>query len=119
MPIKFSNDKPIFLQVAEILKAEIISGKYGPNEKLPSVRDLAQIFLINPNTIQKALQLLEDDGLIITDRTNGKFISITEDEIKSHQQKTISQELDLFVERMHILGLTNSEIKNLINNIGD
>ena len=61
MPIKFSSDKPIFLQVADIIKSDIISGKLQANDKIPSVRELALFYSINPNTVQKALQVLEDD----------------------------------------------------------
>ena len=73
MPIKFSNDKPIFLQLVDIIKSDIIRGKFKTNEKLPSVREFALMYSVNPNTIQKALQILEDEKLITTDRTNGKY----------------------------------------------
>ena len=115
MPIKFSNDKPIFLQLAEIIKGNILSGKYKINEKLPSVRELALIFAINPNTVQKALQLLEDDGLIVTDRTNGKYVAENSSVIKKQKEIIINSEIDSFFERMRALGLKDNEIKELIN----
>lgn len=119
MPIKFSNDKPIFMQLAKILKEHIISGKYKSNEKLPSVRELALIYSINPNTVQKALQILENDGLVITDRTNGKFVAENDNLINKQKKKTIENEIDLFIEKMEALGLSLKEIKNMINNIGE
>ena len=115
MPIKFSNDKPIFLQLAEIIKGNIVSGKYEVNEKLPSVREFALMYSINPNTVQKALQLLEDDGLIVTDRTNGKFVAENSGVIKRQKEIIINNELDNFFDKMQTLGLTIEEIKELVN----
>ena len=119
MPVKFSNDKPIFLQLADMIKSDIVSGKFKTTEKLPSVREFALSFGINPNTVQKALQILEDDGLIVTDRTNGKFVAGSTQKIEAQKSKTITQEIDLFIEKMKSLGLGLNEIKNLINKRGE
>ena len=119
MPVKFSNDKPIFLQLADMIKSDIVSGKYKITEKLPSVREFALSFGVNPNTVQKALQILEDDGLILTDRTNGKFVAGSNDKIQAQKLKTITQEIDLFIEKMKSLWLELNEIKDLINNRGE
>ena len=119
MPIKFSSDKPIFLQVADIIKSDIISGKLQANDKIPSVRELALFYSINPNTVQKALQVLEDDGLIVTNRTNGKFVAQNTNNLESQKTKTINSEVELFFEKMKSFGLSATEIKNLVNRIGD
>lgn len=114
MYIKFSNDKPIFIQVADLIKSDIIKGKFKTNEKLPSVREFALKYSINPNTVQKALQLLEEDKLIITDRTNGKFVSESSKLIELQKSKLIEKEIDLFIDKMQTLGLSIQEIKELI-----
>ena len=119
MPVKFSNDKPIFLQLADIIKGDILSGKLKTNEKLPSVRDYALTYSINPNTVQKALQILEDDGLIITNRTNGKFVAENFNKINKEKSKMITQEINSFFEKMKNLGYTIQEIKKLISDIGE
>lgn len=118
MPVKFSNDKPIFIQLAEILKSMIVSGKIKVNEKLPSVRELSLTYSINPNTVQKALQILEDDGLIKTDRTNGKFVVESSNLIKNQKEQLIQAEVNLFFEKMNSLGLSNDDIKKIINKVG-
>lgn len=61
----FDNERPIYLQVLEQLKIDIISRKYESGTRLPSVRELAVFFKINPNTMQKALQELEEKNLFI------------------------------------------------------
>ena len=119
MLVKFSNDKPIFLQLAEIIKVDIISGKIKEGEKLPSVRDFALSYGVNPNTVQKSLQILEDDGLIFTDRTNGKFVSCGEELLKNEKDKAVCEELMQFIEKMNSFGVGKTEIINLINKMGE
>ena len=119
MGYNFANDKPIFLQLADVIKSDIVSGKFKITEKLPSVRFFAFEFGVNPNTVQKALQILEDEGLIVTDRTNGKFVAGSTEKIEAQKSKTITQEIDLFIEKMKSLGLGLDEIKNLINKRGE
>ena len=118
MGYNFSNDKPIFLQLAEVIKNQIVSGKFLPCEKLPSVRDLAMSFGVNPNTVQKALQILEDEGLIYTDRTNGKFVSENHDKISVTKRQIIAQEINAFFDKMKSMGLTENEIIKMINERG-
>ena len=55
MAWELDSDRPIFIQIVERIQMEIISGKYSPGDKLPSVRDLAAVAAVNPNTMQKAL----------------------------------------------------------------
>ena len=57
------------------IKTDIISGNIKSGDKLPSVREYASMFKVNPNTMQKALIELENLGLIYTERTNGKFVT--------------------------------------------
>ena len=63
MAWNLNSDRPIFLQIVERIEMDIISGKYRPGDKLPSVRDLAAEAAVNPNTMQKAFQELEHTGL--------------------------------------------------------
>ena len=63
------------MRLSDIITNEITSGKLQPGQKIPSVREYAMLFKANPNTICKALSILEDKKLIYTERTNGKFVS--------------------------------------------
>ena len=83
MQYNFNNEYPIYLQIVEIITSEITSGTLKPGEKLLSVREYAQKFRVNPNTVVKALSILEDDKLIYTERTNGKFVTNDEELIKN------------------------------------
>ena len=75
MSYDFNNDIPIYLQIIEHIKLQIINKTYLPNQKIPSVRDLSVLYEVNPNTVQKALTELETMGLIFTESTNGKFVT--------------------------------------------
>ena len=75
MNFNFDTERPIYIQIMDIIKNNIIRGEYLPGSKLPSVRELSTLFKVNPNTIVKSLYFLENEGLIYTDRTNGKFIT--------------------------------------------
>ena len=75
MEYSFENNIPIYIQLLEYLKIYLISGVFKCGEKLPSVRDFAITFKVNPNTMQKALAELESMNLIYTERTNGKYVT--------------------------------------------
>lgn len=75
MDFTFDNNIPIYIQLLEYLKIYLISGVFKCGEKLPSVRDFANTFKVNPNTMQKALAELEGMNLIYTERTNGKYVT--------------------------------------------
>ena len=70
----FENDRPIYLQLVDKIRLDIVSGKLKQGEKLLSVREYAIKYKVNPNTMQKALVELEDEKLVYTERTNGNLL---------------------------------------------
>ena len=114
MPWNLDSSRPIYLQIIEREQMDIITGRYQPGDKLPSVRDLAQEAAVNPNTMQKALSELERSGLIYSQRTSGRFI--TEDKELIHQMKKelAAAEVSAFVAHMKQLGITPEEIRQLL-----
>lgn len=115
MSFDFKNDKPIYLQLIEHIKMQIISGKYQPMQKIPSVRELSVQYEVNPNTIQKALFELENMGLIFTERTNGKFVTNDLDIINNIKNSTISVMIDDFYKSMEDIGLNKSQVLEILN----
>ena len=75
MEFTFENNIPIYIQLLDYMKIYLISGVFKTGEKLPSVREFAATFKVNPNTMQKALSELENMNLIYTERTNGKYVT--------------------------------------------
>lgn len=114
MGYKFSSDRPIFLQIAEIIKADIVSGKIEVGQRLKSVREFSAEFGANPNTVQKALAELENNGLIFTDRTNGKFVAEDRLTILKGKQNIINQKISEFFKEMQTLGLSKTDIVQMV-----
>jgi len=115
---EFDNNIPIYIQLVEQLKKYIISGKIKPGERLPSVRELALLTKVNPNTMQKALTELEDEKLIFTERTNGKFVTNNEkiiDNLKKEYAKELSNK---YFTNMESIGFTKTETINYLKEIG-
>lgn len=114
MGFNFEGDMPIYLQIIEIIKMQIIGKRYLPNSKLPSVRALSLEYGINPNTIQKALVELEDMGLIYTESTNGKFVTNDENLILAIREQTIKKNIDKFLESMADIGINKSDLISIL-----
>ena len=113
------NDRPIYVQLMEIIKYQIISGVYKPGDKLPSVREFATEASVNPNTMQKALTELERENLIYTNRTSGKFISEDEAMIQKMRKDIATQEIQKFLDNMTKLGFTRQETIAIIEDISN
>lgn len=111
MEFVFDNDRPIYIQIVEYLRIEIISGNFKMGEKISSVRDLALLTKVNPNTMQKALFELEREGLIYTERTNGKYVTSDEKLIEKVKLEIIDEKVNNFLKDMKKIGITNEEIK--------
>lgn len=112
--MNFDNNTPIYIQLVEELKKSIISGTLKPNERIASVRDLALINKVNPNTMQKALSELESMKLIYTERTNGKFITNDIKLINEFKNKYADSLAYNYVKNMKSLGYSEEEIINKI-----
>ena len=114
MSFDFNNETPIYLQIIEFIKMQIITKEYLPNQKLPSVRELSMLYGVNPNTIQKSLGELEEMGLIYTERTNGKFVTNDSVVIEKVRQETINTMVDNFYESMAKVGIDKKSIIDIL-----
>lgn len=110
----FEQDRPIYTQLLEQIRLRIVCGAYGPGEKLPSVRELAQEAAVNPNTMQKALAELERTGLIYTQRTAGRFVTEEKELIQDCRQQLALEKIEGFLKTMTGLGYTKDEIVTLM-----
>lgn len=109
------TDRPIYAQLVERIQMQIVSGQYSPGDKLPSVRDLAAVAAVNPNTMQKAFAELERSGLIVTQRTNGRTVTGDAQRIREIRQMLAKEQVDLFLTKMKELGYTEEETVELIH----
>lgn len=118
MNFNFDNNIPIYIQLVEQLKIYIISGKLQSGEKLLSVRELATLSKVNPNTMQKALTELENMKLIYTERTNGKYVTTDKKLIMKYKRVYAKDLTRKYINDMKNLELTEEEIKQSISEFG-
>ena len=104
MDYNFDNERPIYVQLVEKLRVEIISGRLKPGERVASVRELALVLKVNPNTMQKALSELESEGLIYTERTNGKFVTQNQKLIEKIKKELANEKAKKYVSDMKDIG---------------
>jgi GntR family transcriptional regulator len=108
--VEFKDNIPIYLQIKQYLYRRIITGKLQPGSKIPSVRELAVLLTVNVNTVQRALQQMNTEGILFTKRGEGNFVTEDTKLLEKTKQELIEEELDKFVDSMAALGLTNKEI---------
>ena len=108
----FEGGIPIYLQLMDSFRQAIASGEYQPGDKLPAVRELAMEAGVNPNTMQRALQELEREGLVYSQRTSGRFV--TEDrEVLTQLRRTLSDScFSAMYEKLTALGMDELEIRS-------
>ena len=117
MPWDLKSDRPIYAQLIEQVELKICSGVYPLGSKLPSVRDLAQEASVNPNTMQRALATLEENGLVYTSRTSGRFVTEDAEMVKNTKNRLAQEHIQEFLERMTKLGFESNEILSIITSM--
>lgn len=119
MPWNLDSDRPIFIQILERIRLDIVSGRYQPGDKLPSVRELAAEAAVNPNTMQRAFAELERTGLVYSKRTSGRFITEDKDMIETLRAEIAESKIQLFLSGMQQLGYEKGQIMALMQRIMD
>ena len=114
MEWSFRGDQPIYSQLIQRIKQGIVSGDLSPGGRLPSVRDLATEAGVNPNTMQRALQELERDGMVYSQRTTGRFVTENMQVIERAKKKFAEEQIRSFLEAMKKLGYQWEEILALL-----
>lgn len=114
----FDNERPIYVQLVEKIRLDIISGKLKTSERIPSVRELALEARVNPNTMQKALAELEDEGLLYTERTNGKYVTDNKKIIEKIKNELAEEKVNNFLEDMKNIGISSDDIINYLKDLG-
>ena len=102
----FDNERPIYIQLVEMIRIDIVSGKFQKGQRLPSVRELALTMKVNPNTMQKALAELENEKLIYTERTNGKYVTEDEELIEKAKKELAQEKVNNYLKSMKNIGIS-------------
>ena len=110
----FDNKKPIYLQIMERIKLQIVSHTLEVNQQLPTVRELANEAGVNPNTIQRALSDLEREGFVYSKRTTGRFVTENQELIAQSRKQLSEEQLEHFVSSMAHFGYQKEELPGLV-----
>ena len=114
MQWQITNDAPVYAQLIAHIRQAIASGAFQPGERVPSVRDLALEAGVNPNTMQRALQELEREGLVFSQRTAGRFVTEEPMRIEEAKRALAGAHIERFVQSMTQLGYGPEEIITLL-----
>lgn len=110
--MEFDNEKPIYIQIASLLKEQIASGQYRAGDKLPSVREGAVLFEVSALTVQRVMQQLESEGIAFSRKGIGYFVR--EECVGSLQAKLTRKKTGEFVRTMKNCGLSLTEVQGLV-----
>ena len=109
MAWQFTSSRPIYQQIVDEIELRILNGTYEMGMRLPSVRDLAMLAAVNPNTMQRALSELEEMGLVSTQRNAGRTVTTDEEAVKRARSAKADLLAGTFLLQMKSLGLTREE----------
>ena len=108
--MEFKDNIPIYLQIEQYLYRQIALGKMKAGAKIPSVRKLALELPVNVNTVQRALQEMNTQGILYTKRGEGNFVTEDTELLSKTKQSLINNELVEFVQNMEKLGVKQDEL---------
>lgn len=114
MQWKFDGNAPIYTQLVDQMKLGIVSGEWIPGQRIPAVRELAVDAGVNPNTMQRALQELERQGLMFSQRTSGRFVTEDREMIEDAKRTLANRHISAFIRQMQALGYTRQQIVALL-----
>lgn len=116
--LNYRDSKPIYEQIKDGLKRLIITGAIAPDEKMPSVRELASQLAINPNTIAKAIRELEQEGYIYTITGRGSFAADRKD-ISAGRNDQLLKKFDEIVKELLFLNENKDDLKQRIEALAE
>lgn len=110
MTWKFDEKSPIYAQIAQHVKLQIISNQVQSGDQLPTVREYAEEAGVNPNTMQRAFIELEREGMVYSQRTAGRYVTQDKDLIAEKRLEVAQAELASFVANMQKIGFSKDDI---------
>ena len=110
MDKQLQENIPIYMQIMQKVREAIASGELAPGARVASVRELASAFAVNPNTMQRALNELEREGLLVSERTSGRFVTKDSAQIDAMRRQLAEEAAAQFRREMQTLGFSEAEM---------
>lgn len=114
MDWQFDSSMPIYTQLVYKIELAIVSGEFVRGQRLSAVRDMAAEAGVNPNTMQRAFQELERQGLVYTQRSNGRYVTEDMTVIENTKQALARENIKSFMDSMRRIGYSREEIIRLL-----
>ncbi len=114
MAWSFSGDKPVYIQIAQRITASVLSGEYKAGEQIPTVRQLALIAAVNPNTVQHAFVELEKEGIIVSQGTVGRYVTEDKAIIEEARGRIMGQLVENFAQKISRFSSDKAEILKMV-----
>lgn len=115
--MEFDSSRPIWQQLCEEFTRLIVTGQWAGGTKVPSVRELALHYGVNPNTVQRACAELDREGITISERTSGRFVTHDSDLLQQARKELAHTTVIEFVEKMKGFNLNPATVTQLIQNL--
>ncbi|HHV02841.1 MAG: GntR family transcriptional regulator [Bacteroidales bacterium] len=117
--MKFKDHKAIYLQIAESLCEKILNGKWNDEGRIPSVRELGATLGVNPNTVARTYDYLQQKKIIYNKRGIGYFVSpgARQEIVKTLKERFLQEELPEFMKRLSLLAIPFTDIEAYYNKL--
>lgn len=112
--MEFDDRTPIYVQIMDLIKQRIAAGELKAGAQLPSVRDLAEQVVVNPNTVQKAYLELEREGYVATQRGTGTFVCGDAGSVGELRRRLARETVRTCVIQLRSLGYTADEMASML-----
>lgn len=114
--LNFRDSKPIYEQVEDGIRKLVVNNLIAADEKLPSVRELASKYALNPNTISRAYRELEEQGYIYTLNGKGTFVAANE-KVNDMRKEELMQQFDELVKELSFLMVPTEQLVERVSNV--
>ena len=112
--LKLNEESPIYMQIVRFVKIKMVNRQVRDGDELPSRRVLSAVLEVNPNTIQKAYRLMEEEGILVSFAGSKSLLQFDESLVDKYRKELLAVEAEKYIEEVKKLGLTAEEAVELI-----
>ena len=112
--LKLNEESPIYMQIVRFVKIKMVNRQVRDGDELPSRRVLSAVLEVNPNTIQKAYRLMEEEGILVSFAGSKSLLQFDEGLIDKYRKELLTGEAKKYIEEVKTMGLTTDEALELI-----
>ncbi|MFI3250387.1 MAG: GntR family transcriptional regulator [Eubacteriales bacterium] len=115
--LQLNDDTPIYVQIIRFIKVGIVARTIGNDDEIPSRRAVSALLGVNPNTIQKAYKLLEEEGFLHSQTGAKSTITLTEDRVQSLKKELVESDLMGVIQSLQEMGIDKGTGLELLNQL--